>query len=81
MMKEMTPTITNIKTIKKRVMKKKMNNTKNKQEAFMNVIKKNIDDHNMMMKITAQALEKNTIKLLLMSREKIMSHTPHGLCK
>jgi len=74
--KGMNPTT---KTIK-RVIKKKMNTTKNKREALMDVTKKNIDDHNMMMKTTPQALEKSTMKLLL-SKEKIMSHTPHGLCK
>ena len=35
-----------------------------KQDALMNVIKKNIDDHNLMMKSTPQTLKKSTMKLL-----------------
>jgi hypothetical protein len=46
----------------------------------MHVIKKNIDDHNMVMKTTPQAVEKITMKLF-MSRQKTMSHTQHGLCR
>ena len=50
-------------------MKKKMNTTKKtKREALMDVTKKNIDDHNMMMKTTPQGLEKSTMKLLLSRR-------------
>ncbi len=74
--KGMNPTT---KTIK-RVIKKKMIKKETIPSIKTTMMKMNTTTPIMVIKTAPQALEKSTMKLLL-SKEKIMSRTPHGLYK